>query len=67
MADEMTIEIQVDGTIKTTTSPISPANHQSAEAFVNELTRLTGGPRIAMKRGNAHGHTHTHGTTTHTH
>jgi hypothetical protein len=58
--DEMRIEILPDGTIKTTTDPISPANHQSADAFVNELARLTGGATTKAKRGHSHTHTHTH-------
>jgi len=34
MADTFTVEILPDGTVKTTTDPISAANHQSAEAFL---------------------------------
>jgi hypothetical protein len=60
MADEITIEILADGTIKSTTNPVSPANHQSAEAFMNELARLTGGEATRTKRGHRHTHAHVH-------
>ena len=59
MADQMTIEILADGTIKTTTDPISAANHQSANAFVLSLDKLTGGP-VDVKKRHAHGHQHAH-------
>ncbi len=58
--DEMKIEILADGTIKTETSPISPANHQSAEAFMNDFARLTGGEATRQRRPHAHGNTHSH-------
>lgn len=58
--DRFTIEILADGTIKSTTDPISPANHQSADAFMADLTKLTGGPASKKAR---HGHTHTHAHT----
>jgi hypothetical protein len=57
MMDEIMIEILEDGTIKSTTNPVSAANHQSAEAFMNELT---GGAATRTKRGHRHTHTHTH-------
>lgn len=60
--DEMRITILDDGTIKTETNPISPANHASAEAFMNDIARLTGGATNRVRRG----HTHSHGKT-HTH
>lgn len=53
----MRIEILPDGTIKTTTDPISNANHQSAEAFMRDIATLTGGPTSKTAR---HGHTHQH-------
>lgn len=58
MADEMKIEILADGTIRTETSPISPANHQSAEAFMNDFARLTGGEVSRNRKGHAHHHHH---------
>jgi hypothetical protein len=57
MSDTITVEILPDGTIKTTTDPISPANHQSAEAMLNGFTVLAGGPATRKAR---HGHTHAH-------
>jgi hypothetical protein len=60
MADEVTIEILDDGTIKSTTNPVSPANHQSAESFMKDLAQLTGGEATRTRRGHRHAHTHTH-------
>jgi len=65
MSDTLQIEILADGTIKTTTDPISPANHQSAEAFLQGVTKLAGGTMSRTKR-HGHGHVHTH-THEHTH
>lgn len=62
--DIITIEILPDGTVKTTTDPISPANHQSAEAFLAGVTQLTGGDVQRKRRGAHHHHHHTH---THAH
>lgn len=67
MADTLTIEILADGTIKTTTDPISGANHQSAEAFLAGVTQLTGGAMSRQKRGNRHTHAHHHEHATHGH
>lgn len=58
--DVMTVEILADGTVKTTTDPISPANHQSAEAFLAGVTALTGGAVSRQRRGHSHSHTHSH-------
>jgi hypothetical protein len=60
MADTFTVEILEDGTIKTTTDPISPANHQSAEAFCAGLTMLTGGAVTRQRRGRHQHHHHHH-------
>lgn len=60
MADTFTVEILPDGTVKTTTDPISPANHQSAEAFLAGVQHLTGGEVKRTRRGNTHSHTHHH-------
>jgi hypothetical protein len=57
MSDTITIEVLADGTIKTTTDPVSPANHASAEAFLAGITKLAGG---LMERKKRHGHTHSH-------
>lgn len=71
MADIMRVEILPDGTIKTTTDPISGANHQTAENFLKTVTTLTGGDVTRQKRGNTHhhhhGHTHTHDHADHNH
>lgn len=45
--DIMEIEILEDGTIKTTTDPISGANHANAEQFLKFVGQMTGGE---MKR-----------------
>ncbi len=58
--DVIQVEVLPDGTIKTTTDPISPANHQSAEAFLAGVTALTGGAVERKRRGAHHHHTHTH-------
>lgn len=68
MSDTMRIEILADGTIKTTTDPISPAVHASAEAFMKDLQTLTGGPTTRTARhDHAHSHAHTHEHADHTH
>ena len=60
------IEILADGTIKTTTDPVSAANHASADEFLSELTKLTGGERSVSRR-KGRGPVHTHGGVTHRH
>lgn len=68
-------QILKDGTIKSTTDPVSPENHQSAEAFMKYLAELTGGQTTRKARGDAAtvhhhhsaGHEHTHGGDTHSH
>lgn len=66
MSDSIRIEILADGTIKSTTDPISAPNHQSAEAFMKDLQTLAGGQTTKTARHD-HAHTHEHGTHTHTH
>lgn len=58
MADTLEFTILDDGTIKTETSPISPANHQNAEDFMRDMAQLTGGATTRRKRPGAHTHTH---------
>lgn len=61
--DTMLIEIMPDGTIKTTTDPISGANHANAAQFLREMARLAGGETVTAKRHDPrhhHGHTHDH-------
>jgi hypothetical protein len=65
MADDVIqIEILADGTIKSTTDPISAANHSNAEKFFKLMRELAGGEQTRARR--SQGHTHTH-TTQHNH
>ncbi len=59
--DIIEIEILPDGTIKSTTDPISPANHSNAEAFFKLLGELTGTVGKRTRR------VHKHGTVKHSH
>lgn len=60
--DVLNIRILEDGTIRTeTVGHVTPANHQSAEAFLADVARQTGGQVTRNKRPNsAHSHHHTH-------
>lgn len=58
--DRMQVEILEDGTIKVVTDGISPANHVSAENFLELISRLTGSEGIREKRKDAHAHVHAH-------
>jgi hypothetical protein len=60
--DALTIEVLADGTIRTSSDAVSGANHATAEAFLRELGRLTGGEasRIRRKEGHTHAHGHAH-------
>lgn len=60
--DVLQIEILPDGTIKTTTDPISPANHQSAEQFLKGVTELAGGAVTRTRKQGKAQHVHQHGT-----
>jgi len=67
-ADTLTIEILADGTIKTTTDPISAANHDNAERFMRNVAQLAGGEtkrerrtdEAARRRAHHHHHEHNH-------
>lgn len=61
--DKLTIEVLADGTIKTSTDSISPANHRQAEEFMRLLAALTGGEttRARNVKGQQHGHRHHEG------
>jgi hypothetical protein len=62
MSDVLNITILSDGTIKSeTVGHVSAPNHQSAEAFLKEVSRLAGGEVTRQKRGHTHGHQHQHG------
>lgn len=68
--DTIEIEILPDGTIKVLTDGISQPNHLSADRFLAEMAKLTGGEvKIEKRTGHAHTHSHTHGqkTVTHSH
>ena len=58
--DVMNIEILPDGRIKTTTDPISGANHSNAEEFLKFIARMAGGETTIVRRKEAHTHSHTH-------
>jgi hypothetical protein len=58
--DKMEIEIMPDGMIKVSTDAVSAANHMSAEQFLREVARLTGGTTTRTRRGHSHGHAHDH-------
>lgn len=59
--DKMTIEILRDGTIKTTTDEVSPANHDNAEQFLRDIAKLAGGETTREARSDrAHHHHHHH-------
>jgi len=60
--DELTIEILEDGTIKTTTDPISGPNHQNAESFLKGMADLAGGnTKREARKDKKHQHHHHHG------
>jgi hypothetical protein len=56
--DSMKITVLEDGTIKTETDKISAANHQSAEAFLSDVTKLSGGEMERQRKAGAHHHHH---------
>jgi hypothetical protein len=67
--DHFDIVILPDGTVKSSSGPVSPENHQSAEAFLKMLAALTGGTTTRRARGDTEQHhahvvpdqTHSHG------
>jgi hypothetical protein len=58
--DVLQVEILPDGTLKTTTDPISPANHQSAEEFLRGVTELAGGEATRTRKQGKTQHVHHH-------
>jgi len=58
MADTMSIKIEDDGTISIKTDAISPANHKSADDFLDTLEDMCGGGRDTEKRKQKHVHIH---------
>lgn len=49
-SDKLTLTILPDGTIKTTSDSISAANHDNAENFLRNVSKLTGGKSTRMMR-----------------
>lgn len=68
-SDDIQIEILEDGTIKSSTDPISGANHANAEQFLKLMGTLAGGETKRERKAghHHHGHTHTHETADHKH
>ena len=62
--DVIEVEILEDGTIKSSTTLVSMADHSAADKFFAFLKGLCGGEQ---KRKAKEGHVHTHGTVTHSH
>jgi hypothetical protein len=58
--DIIKVEILEDGTVKTTTDPISGPNHQSAESFMRSMTTFLGGLMSRTKRNPAAKQHHHH-------
>lgn len=68
MSDTMRITILEDGTIRTETDRISAPAHQSAEAFLTGVAKLTGGETTRRsKHGHQHHHHHDHAEAGHGH
>lgn len=61
--DIIQFEILEDGTIKTTTDPISAANHYSADELLKAIDRAAGGEVTITKR-HKHAHAHIHAAPT---
>ena len=62
--DKLVIEILEDGTIKTTTDDVGPANHDNAEQFLRAVARLAGGETTRRRRTDAkprQAHSHSYG------
>lgn len=60
MNDTLKMIILEDGTIRTDTDRVSAPNHQSAEAFLSDITRATGGEATRTRKAHGHVHQHTH-------
>lgn len=56
MSDTLRLVILEDGTIRTETDRVSAPNHQSAEAFLATVTKLTGGDATRQRKGHHHHH-----------
>ena len=60
MSDTLRMIILEDGTIRTETDRVSAPNHQSAELFLLDITRATGGEATRTRKAHGHVHQHTH-------
>lgn len=60
MSDTLRMTILEDGTIRTDTDRVSAPNHQSAEAFLSDITRAMGGEATRTRKAHGHVHQHTH-------
>ena len=68
MPDTIKIEILEDGTISIDTDSISGQNHVSADSFLAEITKLSGGVRTTEKKKVKGAYAvHTHGSFIHSH
>ena len=56
MPDKMKIEILEDGTISVTTEGISSTNHHSADQFLEEIKKISGGSTETTKTREGHVH-----------
>jgi hypothetical protein len=61
MADDViNVTVLADGTIRSVTDPISPANHSSADKFFKLMAELAGGDVEKSRRSHKHTHVHEH-------
>jgi hypothetical protein len=58
--DTLTITIDDDGNIRTSSDAVSGANHSNAEQFLRYIATLAGGETTRQRRADVHTHTHTH-------
>ena len=64
--DSIQIEVLEDGTIKSTIGKVGAQNHQSAEAFMTDMAKKTGGKVTRKAKGTPSHHQH-HGESQHEH
>ena len=60
MADKIRIEILEDGQISFDTDSISGKNHASADEFLADVEKFTGGPVLKQKKKGFQRHAHSH-------
>ncbi len=69
-ADQMTVEILPDGSLKITTDPVSAANHGGAEKMLLEMFKAIGAEAGDIETKHRHGkkyHGHSHSEGEHQH